>query len=61
MLAKHGFSREVIQQQGRWSSDAFEAYIKEGRGVRMKTQLEVAECLTNEATGAPREVLVDEE
>ena len=42
VLAKHGFSKEVIQQQGRWSSSAFEAYIKEGRGVRLKTQLEVA-------------------
>ena len=61
MLAKNGFSREVIQQQGRWSSSAFEAYIKEGRGVRLKTQLEVAECLTSEATEPAREVLVDEE
>ena len=51
----------MIQQQGRWSSSAFEAYIKDGRGVMLKTQLEVAECLTNEATKPAREVLVDEE
>ena len=61
VLARHGFSKETIQAQGRWSSSAFELYCKQGRGTRLKIQQEVAECLAREASQPVREILVEEE
>ena len=61
VLAKNGFSKDVIKAQGRWSSSAYQAYTKEGRGTRLKTQLEVAECLATEALEPVEEILVEDE
>ena len=61
VLARNGFSKEVIKAQGRWSSSAYRAYTKEGRGTRLKNQLEVAECLATEAMEPVEEILVEDE
>ena len=55
-MGKNGFSREAITLQGRWSSEAYSTYLKEGRSLELGAQLRVADCLAKEA----REALVEE-
>ena len=45
MLGKLGYSDEEIMAIGRWSSSAFELYIRSPRAVRAKTAKRMAEQL----------------
>ena len=47
MLGKLGFSDQDIMAIGRWSSSAFELYIRSPRSVRAKTAKRMAEALNN--------------
>ena len=47
MLGKLGFSDQDIMAIGRWSSSAFELYIRSPRSVRAKTAKRMAEALDN--------------
>ena len=45
MLGQLGFSDQEIQAIGRWSSSAFELYIRSPRNVRAKTAMKMARAL----------------
>ena len=36
ILARRGFSKDVILNSGRWTSDAYQVYCKEGRGMQVR-------------------------
>ena len=44
-LARAGFSDQDIMTQGRWSSSAFQAYLKRGRATRLGKQWEIAKSM----------------
>ena len=44
-LARAGADKDIMMSQGRWSSEAYLAYIKLGRAQRLSTQKKVAETI----------------
>ena len=44
-MARHGYSDEEIQRQGRWASAAFLSYLKLGRSTRLQQQERLAEAM----------------
>lgn len=44
-MARHGYSDEEIQRQGRWASTAFLSYLKLGRSTRLQQQQRLAEAM----------------
>ena len=45
MLGKLGFSYQEIMAMGRWSSSAFELYIRSPRAVRAETAKRMAKAM----------------
>ena len=42
IMGRLGYSEDDIKRQGRWTSEAFRAYLKMGRAVRMEEQYGLA-------------------
>ena len=46
-LARAGADKDIMMSQGRWSSEAYLAYIKLGRAQRLSTQKKVADTISS--------------
>ena len=57
-MARAGFSQENIQLVGRWSSEAYLNYIKQGRSARFETMKEISSRMTELASTWSPGVLV---
>ena len=49
LMGSRGYSESQISIQGRWNSDAYRSYCREGRGLRIKDQLQIFEDLFNDS------------
>lgn len=60
LLGQLGAAPELIKTVGRWSSEAWRGYCKEGRGVRLADQRHIAELTKNFRGFKTVQVLEDE-
>ena len=42
IMGRLGYSEDDIKRQGRWTSEAFRAYLKMGRAIRLEEQYSLA-------------------
>ena len=47
IMGRLGYSEDEIKRQGRWTSEAFRAYLKLGRAVRLEEQYNLASRIAN--------------
>ena len=59
-LARMGIPVEKCKMIGRWSSDAWLAYAKEGRSVRMAEMLELSRKVLGAVTISQPPLMVEE-
>ena len=50
-MARSGFDQEHIMLVGRWSSDAFRRYLKQGRSTRFSTMKAISDSVSKMAKG----------
>ena len=58
-MARAGFSQEEIMLVGRWTSDSYLAYIKQGRSARFETMRNIASKMSElSRTWSPGNLIV---